>query len=572
VTAKPIVSSHFPALRSSGARWSDTELSVDFCSYSNERDTFFDRSAKPDRVTEREGNMSRFRVGFAVAAMTVSAVAVPIASTAGGDVAAVAAPDPLCSDTGVITTSGTTVSLNEDCSTTVPLPPVPGGDTFNGNNHTISFSDPTSGPNGPHFSGAVLQNAGTSMNVENVTIDGPANGLAVPTDCNLLLFGILFGPGNSSGSLPAPNASGTVNNVHVNNVFQQPDGFGNCNVGHTIRANAFVAPAETVTITNSTVAGYQKGGLTASGAFMTMNASHNTIGPPAPLEGYIAPNGVQYGGGLASDGTGGTLSDNTIFGSGDQAPTPPGNGSGGATDATAVLLYAAKNVTVTHDIDPGITGAKTDIGVMVATDVFSSPNVPSTGITISFNQIGRTAPDVPDPTGHGINVCSSNSTELLKPCTEGSPPLDAFSSATLICNTFSGWNNNIVGGLQISCSLPAGTECKAYSAQLTVEGGTAPYAWSASGTLPPGLKLASDGKISGIPTQPGTFQFTAEVTDSSSPPLMATQAQSIHINADPTCNGEEIGEPPGVPESSEPGEAAPAPTAPITNTTVPVTG
>jgi hypothetical protein len=474
--------------------------------------------------------MGRSLLRVSLIAMVASfGLAPPVLLTAGGGVAAAANPD--CGATGVITTSGTTVSLNEDCSTTTPLTPVPNGFTFEGNNHTISFSDPASGPNGPHFSGAVIQNAGASMNVQDVTIDGPPNGLAVPMDCSLLLFGILFGPGNSSGSLPAPNAGGTVNNVHVNNVFQQHDGFGNCNIGHSIRANAFVAPAETVTITNSTVAGYQKGGLTASGAFMTMNASNNTIGPAAPLEGYIAPNAVQYGGGLASDGTGGTLGpNNTIFGTGDQAPTPPGNDSGGATDATAVLLYAANNVTVTHNT---ITGAKTDIGVMVAVDIFQTPNVPSTGITISNNQIGRTAPDVPDPTGRGINVCSSNAPELVAPCT--ADPLDAFSSATLICNTFSGWNQNIVGAIQVDCTpIPNGTCQTAYTATMpTVQGGMAPFTWSTPGPLPPGLALSPDGAISGTPTSTGTFAFTATVDDSTSPPFTATQDESITIGG--TC-------------------------------------
>jgi hypothetical protein len=35
----------------------------------------------------------------------------------------------------------------------------------------------------------------------------------------------------------------------------------------------------------------------------------------------------------------------------------------------------------------------------------------------------------------------------------------------------------------------------------------------ASGTLPPGLTLASDGAISGIPTQTGSFAFTVNITD-----------------------------------------------------------
>jgi hypothetical protein len=460
-------------------------------------------------------------------AMIMAAAAVPVVSTEGSGVAAAAVPS--CSAPGVITTSGITVSLTQDCSTTAPLTPVPNGFTFNGNNHTISFSDPPGG----HFSGAVLTNAGASMNVENVTIAGPPSGLAVPTDCSLLLFGILFGPG--AAGAPGVDASGTVNNVRVENVFQMPTtAFGSCQVGHAIRANAFVSDQK-VTITNTTVTGYQKGGLTASGAGMTMVVSNSTVGPPASLEGFIAQNGVQFGG--SSGGTSGSISNSTIWGSGDQAAGP-----GGSTSGTAVLLFTAKNVTVDHNT---ITGPKTDLGISVTAN--------STNITISFNKVGRTAPDTPDPAGIGIEVTHA----------EGD-----LSSATLICNTFSGWNKNIVGAIQISCTpLPEGPCGSAYSAELTVEGGTAPFTWSASGALPPGLRLASTGAITGTPTMPGTYPFTAHVADSSHPPLSASQGQSITISTG-SC-AEEVGENPSIPESSEPGEAPPAP---ITPGKVPVTG
>ena len=483
--------------------------------------------------------MRRFWVGVVVVTMIMAASAVPLASIGGGLVAT-AETSPACSSAGVIGTSGTTVSLNEDCTTTAPLTPVPNGFTFNGNNHTITVSDPTGG----HFSGAVLTNAGAMMNVENVTIDGPSTGLSVPTDCSLLLFGILFGPGASGA--PGTDASGTVNNVHINNLFQQHDSFGNCQIGHAIRANAFAGPAQTVTITNTVVTGYQKGGLTASGPFMTMDASNDTIGPPAPLEGYIAPNGVQFGGGGANQGAGGKLSTSKIFGSGDRAPTPPGIEAGGDTDASAVLLYGAKNVTVT---DNTITGAKTNIGVWVAS---ASEGAPTTGAVVSFNHIERTEPDVPDPTGYGIDVDPSQ--------------------ATLICNTFSGWNKDIVGGIQVSCApLPGGTCGSAYSTPpLTVYGGTAPFIWSASGALPPGLNFAKSGAITGTPTKAGAYPFAAHVVDSSSPPLTASQDLSITIaGASCALPPEEQGENPSIPESSEPGEA---PTAPITPGTVPVTG
>lgn len=67
---------------------------------------------------------------------------------------------------------------------------------------------------------------------------------------------------------------------------------------------------------------------------------------------------------------------------------------------------------------------------------------------------------------------------------------------------------------------------------LQASGGTLPYAWSYTGSLPPGLTLnAGSGLISGTPTATGTFNFTAKVTDSSSPQQSQTSNFSITINS-----------------------------------------
>jgi hypothetical protein len=72
-----------------------------------------------------------------------------------------------------------------------------------------------------------------------------------------------------------------------------------------------------------------------------------------------------------------------------------------------------------------------------------------------------------------------------------------------------------------------------YKGQLAATGGTKPYSWSIeSGALPAGLTLnASTGAITGKPSLTGTFDFTAEVTDSEATPAPATQAESITVTA-----------------------------------------
>ena len=63
-------------------------------------------------------------------------------------------------------------------------------------------------------------------------------------------------------------------------------------------------------------------------------------------------------------------------------------------------------------------------------------------------------------------------------------------------------------------SLPTPTLGQYYAVGFSVSGGTAPYIWSATGNVPPGLTVTSSGTITGTPTAGGTYMFTVNVTDS----------------------------------------------------------
>lgn len=68
-----------------------------------------------------------------------------------------------------------------------------------------------------------------------------------------------------------------------------------------------------------------------------------------------------------------------------------------------------------------------------------------------------------------------------------------------------------------TASLPNGTDAVAYSEILTASGGTAPYTFALElGSLPDGITLASNGTLSGTPTESGTFPVTFSVTDAAS--------------------------------------------------------
>jgi hypothetical protein len=68
---------------------------------------------------------------------------------------------------------------------------------------------------------------------------------------------------------------------------------------------------------------------------------------------------------------------------------------------------------------------------------------------------------------------------------------------------------------------------------LSAAGGTPPYAWAVtSGNLPDGLSLdKSSGLVSGRPTTAGSFSFTVQATDSSSPAETATEDYSLEVSA-----------------------------------------
>jgi hypothetical protein len=82
----------------------------------------------------------------------------------------------------------------------------------------------------------------------------------------------------------------------------------------------------------------------------------------------------------------------------------------------------------------------------------------------------------------------------------------------------------------ISDQLAPGTVGAGYQIKLFANGGVKPYRWTlAAGQLPPGLRIGSDGLISGTPTTAGTFAFTARVTDQSG--AKATREFSIGVTS-----------------------------------------
>ena len=65
-----------------------------------------------------------------------------------------------------------------------------------------------------------------------------------------------------------------------------------------------------------------------------------------------------------------------------------------------------------------------------------------------------------------------------------------------------------------SRSLPTGHEDRRYAVRLRAVGGKAPYRWArTAGSLPPGLRLGANGRLTGVPAKDGTFRLRVRVVD-----------------------------------------------------------
>jgi len=65
-----------------------------------------------------------------------------------------------------------------------------------------------------------------------------------------------------------------------------------------------------------------------------------------------------------------------------------------------------------------------------------------------------------------------------------------------------------------SRSLPLGHLGRVYAARLQAVGGTAPYRWLRSGgSIAPGVRLTTSGRLTGVPKRTGSYRLRAKVVD-----------------------------------------------------------
>ncbi len=156
--------------------------------------------------------------------------------------------------------------------------------------------------------------------------------------------------------------------------------------------------------------------------------------------------------------------------------------------------------------------------------ISSPPLLPGASVGVAYSQT-LTAVGGTSPYQWLVNAGSLPASMALNPSTgvlSGTPAASGTFTFTVLVTDNAGNRATqqftlVVGsGLAIitGAVLPPATIQTAYSQTLNAAGGRPPYTWSSiAGSLPLGLKLGSDGSLTGTPTAAGTYHFTVQVTD-----------------------------------------------------------
>lgn len=299
-----------------------------------------------------------------------------------------------------------TDTLTQDCTTASTIT-VPDGWTIDGAGHTLTAVENAASPN---FPGPVLLSTEGSAQAATMNV------------ANLHITTSGFGNGNSGGQLAGikyDRAGGSLENVSINGISHGngvQEGIGLW-VRNRDASGSYAVPPATVSIDNVTVTNYQKAGMVLDGN-LGFTLTNSTIGAAAGPDGTpltsIAANSLQV-----SRAAHGTVSGNHIALNEYNPQPPPGDGS----DATAVLVYDAKTVTLTDNV---ISGDNGDVAIDTYNDTLG---VLDTHVIASCNLISRDEQpgDPSDP--YGVGVAQWN---------DGSTPVEVDLSDT----TFTGWAYN----------------------------------------------------------------------------------------------------------------------------------
>ncbi len=340
-------------------------------------------------------------------------------------------------------------------------------------NSPYTFALAATGGNGPY---TYSLDAGTSL-PPGLVLAGNGTISGMPTALGLTSFTVRV----TDSSTPTPFFAPANLSINVQNVVPPVAGAVSATVAHGSSNNPITLSLSGGTATSVAVATQATHGTaTASGTTITYTPTASYSGPDSFT--YTATN---TGGTSAPATVTITVSPTTVS----YAPSSPAAGTVGLAYSQSLAGASGGTAPYTYTI----TSGSLPPGITLASNGTLSGTASANG---TFNFTVRATDS---STGTGPFSATSGTLTLT------------IAAATL---TYAPANP------------PAATVGVAYSQSLaSVSGGVAPYTYTiASGSLPLGITLASNGTLSGSPSAGGSFNFTVTVTDSSggSGPVSAT--------------------------------------------------
>ncbi len=386
-------------------------------------------------------------------------------------------------------------------------------------NFSLTVTDASPGPGGPYFKSVSL-----SITVQNIPpVANPASAtVAYDSSSNPITLNITGGAATSvaigtAAAHGTATASGTSITYTPTSGYAGPDSFT-----YTATNGAGTSSPATVTITVSppTLAYSPASPPHAAAGAAYSHSIATARGGAAPYTYAVTSGSLPAGLTLASDGT---LS--------------------GTATAAGTFNFTATATDSSTGTGPFSVGSAVTLVVDAPTILVAPATLPNGTFNTAYSQTvtasGGTAPySYAVTTGTLPNGLSLSSTGVLSgtPTQAGDFPITvtATDSTTGTAAPYGGSQSYTlhIDGPVITvapATVPSATVGAAYSQTLSASGGTGPYTFAATGSLPPGLTLGAGGTLSGTPTTAGDFSFTATATDADS--FTGNQAYTVHVTA-----------------------------------------